>query len=679
MKEKPLENHFTCLRNFIERYEKDKLQNQSGKKKNGIVYTPQYIADFITNNVFKIYFGDKIKEMEWLQRCFSGQFDKLSIIDFFNEQEEETKYLVWKHVSQMKILDPSCGSGRFLLSVANFLLELYKILSINLSIDEIKRYIIEHNVYGVEIEKDALLATKARLLIWYFNSDLELRELNTNENINSIIETSQLKFQIFHSDYLLKFNMKPFDIILGNPPYIENKKIEDMEYKNKLKIFDSAYRLYDLSILFIEKSMELLKQNQGYLSFLITNKFLAADYGIKIRKKIVHDTLIKQIIDISSLSVFKTVAAYPIIITLKIKTLTKESSFDFIRLDENLINLDQKKEIWKKISQNLIKKLPVYVIPLSGDNKLVNFIFDNYDSLQKKLQDLTIVYRPFGFIKWAKHFKNIQEEKKNNQDLLIIGTGNLGKYHIKFNKLIRIAKNNFNISYFTFQDEYKDKWKLLQSEKLIFREIAKELTWVYDPGIYVNITGLYQVIIPSFTTNDYFCLLVIMNSKFMNNLFNTLYQSLHMAGGYLRYNGSFIKRLPIPNDFPSSISNIGRINHFLHQLKYEIINLNWHELMMNDIIKLEDIEKLINLFDVLSNALVEELYLQKQECKELNLILNSEEYFPEIEFKYIYPHFDIVNYECYNLNDTKKILGDLLIIYTELIENERLMKIFSFD
>ncbi|MHA1496059.1 MAG: Eco57I restriction-modification methylase domain-containing protein [Promethearchaeota archaeon] len=674
MKKKSTENHFIYLRDFIEKHEEEKLQNQNGNKTNGIVYTPQYIADFITNNVFKIYFSDKIKEMEWLPSIFTVQFNKSSLMKFFSEQEEKTKNLVWKHVSQMKILDPSCGSGRFLLSVANLLLELYEILSFNLSLEEIKRHIVEHNIYGVEIEKGALLATKARLLIWYFHTDLELRELNIKDNINSIIENSHLNFQIFHSDYLLEFNTKPFDIILGNPPYIENKKIEDMEYKSKLKIFDSAYRLYDLSILFIERSMELLNQNQGYLSFLITNKFLAADYGIKIRKKIVHDTLIKQIIDISSLSIFKTAAAYPIIITLKIKSLAKENLFDFIRIDGDLINLDQKKDSRKKISQNSLKKLPAYVIPLSGDIDLVNFVFDNYNSLLKKFQELIIIYRPFGFIKWAKHFKNVREEKKNNQDLLLIGTGNLGKYHIKFNKLIRIAKNRLKISYFTYHDDYKDKWKLLKSEKLIFREIAKELTWVYDPGIYVNITGLYQVIVSSFSTNDYFCLLAIMNSEFMNNLFNTLYQSLHMAGGYLRYNGSFIKRLPIPNDFPSSLSNIGRINHFLHQLRYD-----FHELMMIDKIKLEDIEKLINFFEALTNALVEELYLQKQECKELNLILNSKEYFPEIEFKYIYPHFDIVNYEFYDLNEIKEILRDLFKIYTKLIENEHIMNVLSYD
>jgi len=674
MKEKLVGNQFIYLSDFIKKYEENTLHIQNGSKINGVVYTPQDIADFMTNNIFKIYLCDKIKEMGWLPSSFTKIFDKSSIITFFYEQADELKKVVWNHVSQMKILDPCCGSGRFLLSVAKFLFNLYKILPCNLSLEEIKRYIIEHNIYGVDTEEGALSVTKARLMIWYFQSDLEQKSLNMEDTINSIIDTSNLNFKIFHSDFLLEFKIEPFDLILGNPPYVENKKIEDKKYKNKLKIFDSAYKLYDLSILFIEKSMEVLNHNHGYLSFLITNKFLAADYGIKIRKKIVYDTQIKQIIDISSLSIFQEAAAYPIIISLKIKNFEKENSFAFIKLDEDNINFDQKKMRWKKISQNSLKNLPSNVIPLSGDIDLVNYLFDNYKSLQERFQDLKIIYRPFGFIKWAEHFKNIQEEKKNDQDLLIIGTGNLGKYHIKFNKLIKIANNKLRISYFTYRDEYKEIWKLLKSEKIIFREIAKELTWIYDPGIYVNITGLYQVIIESFTTNDYFCLLAIMNSKFMNDIFNTLYQSLHMAGGYLRYNGSFIKRIPIPNHFPSSISDIGKINHFLNQLNYD-----YHALNIHNTIKLEDIEKSINLFEALTNALVKELYLNKHECKELNVILNSKDYFPEIEFKYIYPHFDISSYKFYNLKEIKNNFRDIFIIYIELIENESIMKIITLN
>ena len=154
--------------------------------------------------------------------------------------------------------------------------------------------------------------------------------------------------------------------------------------------------------------------------------------------------------------------------------------------------------------------------------------------------------RPFGFIKWAENFKFMSKYKTSDKDLLLLGTGNVGKYFINFNKRIKIAKVDKEISYFSYQPAYKEVWSKLSSEKLVFRELSKELTFVYDPGIFANLTGLYFLKVPSFKTNDYFCLLSILNSDIINTAFNALYGTLHMSGGYLRYNGSFIKNLPMP-------------------------------------------------------------------------------------------------------------------------------------
>ncbi|GAH85562.1 unnamed protein product, partial [marine sediment metagenome] len=84
------------------------------------------------------------------------------------------------------------------------------------------------------------------------------------------------------------------------------------------------------------------------------------------------------------------------------------------------------------------------------------------------IQDLKIIYRPFGFINWAKSLDNLSDIKQSNEDLLLIGTGNVGKYHIKFDKPIRIAKKNLKISFFPFQNEFGQVWEELKSEKINF-------------------------------------------------------------------------------------------------------------------------------------------------------------------------------------------------------------------
>ena len=154
------------------------------------------------------------------------------------------------------------------------------------------------------------------------------------------------------------------------------------------------------------------------------------------------------------------------------------------------------------------------------------------------------------------------------------------------------------------------KW--VKREKIIFREIAKELTCVYDPGIFTNITGLYFIRIPSITTEILYCILTILNSKLLDVVFKTLFSSLHMAGGYLRFNGSFIKRLPILKEFPQIFSLIGKLLQFLSQLSYDInsgLREEYRDLS-------EQIKKWTDFFSNLANSLVQLLFFKDYLNKE---------------------------------------------------------------
>ena len=77
------------------------------------------------------------------------------------------------------------------------------------------------------------------------------------------------------------------------------------------------------------------------------------------------------------------------------------------------------------------------------------------------IKDLRILYRPFGFINWADSFKNIRKNKTSNKDLLLIGTGNVGKYYIDFEKHIKIAKKDQEITWELreLKDLKMNEWK----------------------------------------------------------------------------------------------------------------------------------------------------------------------------------------------------------------------------
>ena len=648
----PYKSATFTLESVIKNFEEKRITEKINTRNRGVIYTPQPIADLMVLNIFRIFVSD-ISEILVTGESFNNT---LSLSKFFIEHKNLKDELKTK-LKDIKILDPACGTGRFLIAAANLLFNFYNICEPEQNPFDLKKKIIQNHIFGIDIDKTSILMSKLMLIKWiYSENENDLNENKGNHpslgEIEDFVDTIDLNFNLFNMDYLIEFDAKNFDIIIGNPPYVENKKIFDKEFKEEIKKkFESAYRLYDLSVVFIEKSLKILKNGIGCLSFLTTNKFLSAEYGLKIRDLLLRVTEIKEIINISSLPIFKNTAAYPIILSCK-KTVNTKNTI----VIKNYDNIGDFKHLYSKeiikFPQSIIYSLPSFIIPLNSNANLINYLYSNFKPLSNAIKDLNILYRPFGFIKWAENFKYLSKYKASDKDLLLLGTGNVGKYYINFNKRIKIAKVDEEISYFSYQPEYKEIWSKLSSEKLIFREISKEITCVYDPGIFVNLTGLYFLKVPSYKTDDYFCLLSILNSDIINQVFNSLYGTLHMSGKYLRYNGSFMKTLPMPENFPLILSKIGRINQFLSQLVFFIVQES--NISFKNEINSKNISNLLEFYKKLSNSLVYQLYMRSKEGIELNKLLKSANLLPDIKFKYFYPRFDLLKYVTY----TNKELRD---------------------
>ena len=671
MKNLPVKDFMSLLNQKINDFEDKRLNQNISDKSLGVVYTPNEVVEFIVSRIFKLYFEEfyKISKTNDLNSLLKLLQQKLSKDDNFKRN------LINK-VQTIKILDPACGSGRFLIAGAEVLYRFYKILDLGLKDFEIRRSIIQNNLFGIEIEEPAFVISHLKLVAWLFlNNEHRLKQLKINETkldleeINHLIKSIDVRLNLFNMDFLLNFNLKNFEIILGNPPYVENKKIKDINYKKKLtKRFKSAYRLFDLSIIFIERSLEILRKYEGCLSMITTNKFLSADYGIKIREILLKSTELKEIIDISSLPIFGRTAAYPIIISFK-NSAPKTKNIIVIRKFKQSKDFTDINHIKQQLlPQDLISKIPAYVFPITGQINLIDYLYNNFKPFKEAVSDLKVIYRPFGFINWSKYLDKASNNQKSKTDLLLIGTGNVGKYYIQFDKPIRIAKKKIPISYIHYQQEFRDIWREFSSQKLIFREIAKELTWVYDPGLYTNVTGLYFVKIPSFNQEKLFSLLAIMNSSLMDLIFKSLFSSLHMAGNYLRFNGSFIKRLPIIPKFPKSIANCGKILQLLSQLQYDLESkycLQDAELLLYKHKYQKEIDDFLQFINRVSNALVLLLYLDdlyienNKDYNALREFLDRGLGATNIHFRYLIPRFRINNYNTFSPDGLVSTLDEI--------------------
>ena len=155
----------------------------------------------------------------------------------------------------------------------------------------------------------------------------------------------------------------------------------------------------------------------------------------------------------------------------------------------------------------------------------------------------------------------------------------------------------------------------------------------------------------------------------MDSVFKTLFGTLHMSGGHIRFNGSFIKRLPMPENFPESLSYLGKINQFLSQILNEQSNL-----LLNS----QEISKYYNFFTNISDSLVSLLYLKELLDKPkltnlLKLPTQPLEFFPNIEFKYLSPRFNLPKFKIYSEQELQLNLLSIINSYESLNDNKSLI------
>ena len=412
-----------------------------------------------------------------------------------------------------------------------------------------------------------------------------------------------------------------FDIIIGNPPYVENKKMNQVEKDILKRNYVSAYKLFDYAVIFIERSYQLLKRN-GFFSYIVTNKFVSTDYGVKLREYILKNTELRELLDVSHIEVFKGIATYPIIIVFK-----KVPQFGRVSIGTNITDefqIGSKAFERVYIPQKKFLETPGYIFDISGNLLLCEKIRSNRFS-QPLGKICNFFYRILGFTNWVEILKFVVKEKPKGECLKFIGTANITPFVIDSNIPLRVAGKEFKNCYLKFSPSFsKETWNIFKKEKLLIKEVAKVLTTAYDKGEYANLTGMYMVI-PK-TKISLFYLLGLLNSKLLNFYFNSLYGTTHMAGGYLRFNGSYLKELPIYiSKNEKEIFVIKNISEYIYTLKFMVISAT--------IEKEGTIIQLIYELKKLLDTSIYELYFKekfKQDGIKTNLLELVEPYLKDI-------------------------------------------------
>lgn len=287
------ENSLNDIEEIKARLEGKEVDKSSSKrKKDGIYYTARFVTKFIIENTAGKLCQEKKIEIGLQEEDYIRENKKKKIVKELIARLKE--YRDW--LLNLTILDPACGSGAFLNEALNFLIQEHryidelenKLLGGELEYQNVENSILENNLFGVDINEESVEI--AKLSLW-LRSAKPLRKLNDLSNNlkcgNSLVDNVEIagdKAFDWQKEFPKVFERGGFDIVIGNPPYIQlcidggrlAKMFEGLGFK-------TFARTGDIYVLFYEKGTQLLKEN-GLLAFISSNKWMRAGYGEKLRE-----------------------------------------------------------------------------------------------------------------------------------------------------------------------------------------------------------------------------------------------------------------------------------------------------------------------------------------------------------------------------------------------------------
>ena len=505
------------------------------RKAGGVYYTPQYIVDYIVKNTV-----GKLLENNTPQ-----------------------------NVSSLRFLDPACGSGSFLLGAYRYLMDWHldyyqkdyektgkipvspqttgkrarksdpqaifegKGSEWHLTTTEKKRILL-NNLYGVDIDANAVEVTKLSLLLKVLeneNSETLNRQIglwheralpNLSDNIkcgNSLIgpdfydnqqvalfdEEEALRINVF--DWQTEFpeifcplitrkdtkeiiddGFRGFDAVIGNPPYIRIQTMKEWApkevefYKEKYKAAKSGN--YDIYVVFVEKALNLLNADRC-VGFILPHKFFNSQYGESLRDLIASGKHLAKVVHFGDQQIFKGATTYTCLMFLD---KSGAESCEFMKVED--LNA------WRIGEKSIEGEIPNEKIT----NKEWNFVvgkgaslFERLRLMPKKLGDVADIF--VGLQTSADTvflFKDSQKEKlptiivpskelgksiEIESELLktVVRSGEIGRYWVNPTATVlfpyEIIEGKFRlISESCFKSDFPKAWNYLLKNKRLLSE-----------------------------------------------------------------------------------------------------------------------------------------------------------------------------------------------------------------
>lgn len=503
---------------LIKIYEYIITKKGNKREKYGIYYTPDWIVKFMVDDLVEKYLCN------------------------YNKLED------------IKILEPACGCGIFLIYLFDALYELYTSRT-NYSSVHICKNIIQNNIYGVDVDSKAIEICKYLMMIKIFEKTGRLCDL---------------KYNFYNIDFLTNsiLDSIPFDFIIGNPPYLENRglnKYYDKEYLKK--IFHTATGRFDIYGLFIEKSILLLK-DKGYIYYIVPGNLLSNNNFSFIRKFILDNTRITNILNLGE-EIFEDVGMNMIIISMS-KDMDKENNL--ISCKNISSSEDKKRDIrlkeYKKIPQVFYENTLLNVFDIDSSYETFKLREKIYNECNLSIKDVAEVVA--GIATGNIRKKLLTTDGSNLHAKKILEGKNVHRFYHKWSGLYFIDDKSIidkdKGEYATFMRD-----DMINCEKLIIRQTADKFICSYDNERYYILNTLYSLKIREEYKEllDIKYLLGLLNSKLIHFLYGTLIREKgklfpQLKVFHIKYSPIYIPHKSVQQEVKSIVDEIIYLNQLIN-------------------------------------------------------------------------------------------------------------------
>lgn len=308
-----------------------KASGTSGRRKrDGVVYTPDYVARFIVDQTLGTHCKEIFAEILGRYAAKGAKADDEAIAWKSAKAERQAWAEYRDRLTALRIVDPACGSGVFLIMAFDYLKA--ELGQVNTKLAELSgtgmagdlldpdSEILTHNLFGVDVNSESVEIAKLSLWIKTARRGKVLDSLDANLRVgDSLIEDASFAYRSHGFEWKTAFPdifaAGGFDVVLGNPPYVRMELIKPMKpwlEKRYEVVSDRA----DLYAYFFERGIKLLKPG-GRLGFISSSTFFKTGSGAPLRDFLRAKATLETVVDFGDHQIFEGVTTYPAILTMR--------------------------------------------------------------------------------------------------------------------------------------------------------------------------------------------------------------------------------------------------------------------------------------------------------------------------------------------------------------------------